>query len=83
MKLKTSMERTYPVKWVDESVGGRLILLMADARRLPAIAAEFDGLKWLERISKEQGDKRFDGYSRLAYIALAGEYVQIILEKEA
>lgn len=83
MKLKTSRNLTYPIRWVDATSGGRVILQLQDPRRLPEIAAEFDGLDWLARISKEQGNKRFEGYSRLVSIAIAGEYVQIILQKEA
>ncbi len=70
MQLKTSRGNEYDVAFVDgpSIVSGRVILEMADPRRLPEIAAEFDGLEHMERTDPNQGDKRWDGYTELAAI---------------
>lgn len=84
MKLKTSRNKEYEVKWAGGPTinNGAVFLEMEDERRLPEIAAEFDGLDWLERISEDQGDKRFEGFSRLVGINETKGGVTIELAKE-
>lgn len=87
MKLKTSLNKTYEVDWVDVATitSGNLLLQMMDKRPLHLIAAEFDGLKWLRRKSEEQGDKLFEGYSRLIRISRKDNdgSVMLVLSKGA
>lgn len=78
MLLKTSNGKQFTVDWVDTVSAGNLFLQMQDERRLPKIAADFDGLKWLERIDTNQGDKRFDGFDTLRHIQRAAPGVVII-----
>lgn len=85
MKLKTSKGNEYDVAFVDgpSIVSGRVILEMADPRRLPKIAAEFDGLTHLERTDANQGNKRWEGYTELAAITRQPSgSVLILLAKE-
>ena len=85
MKLKTSLNKTYDVDWVDVATvsSGNLLLQMADKRPLHLIAAEFDGLEWLRRESEEQGDKLFEGFNRLIRISRKDDKsVLLVLSKE-
>lgn len=68
MQLKTSRNNIYTVDWIDTVSTGGVFMQMMDARPLAEIAAEFDGLTWLERYDENQGDKRFDGYGELVMI---------------
>lgn len=82
MRLKTSAGYEYTALWADTAQSGMLHAQIADDRRIPAIALEFDGLDWLERISPEEGDKRFEGYGRLTRIFFAADgVIQIALER--
>ena len=78
MLLKTSNGNTYTVDWIDTAMSGDLYLQMQDERALSVIAAEFDGLDWLERKSENEGDKWFDGYSALRHIQRAEPGVVIV-----
>lgn len=85
MRLKTSKGNEYDVAFVDGPtiISGRVILEMADPRRLPEIAAEFDGIARLERTDENQGDKSWEGYTELAAITRQpGGSVLIQLAKE-
>ena len=84
MKIRTSKNKEYQAEYIDgpTRIGGAVMLRIMDERRLPEIAAEFDGLEWLERISEDQGNKRFDGFSRLAGINGKAGGVTIELAKE-
>lgn len=85
MTIKTSKGKTYDADWIDSPITNPdvLYLTMADGRRLPKIAAEFDGLTEIQRYSDTQGDKTFAGYTRLREISTdrTGK-VLIALEKE-
>lgn len=86
MKLTTSKGNEYSVDFIEGPTitDGLVVLQMHDDRRLPEIAAEFDGLKWLKRESEEQGDKEFTGYTTLQRIArLSGGEVVISLGRSA
>lgn len=84
MQLKTSNGNTYDIDWIDTVITGELIMQMQNTQRLPDIAAEFDGLDWLQRIDENQGDKRFEGFRRLIAIRFTGnDRVMLTLQKEA
>lgn len=84
MLLITSNDKTYPIHWADTASTGNLMLEMPETRALPVIAAEFDGLDWLQRIDENQGDKRFEGFRRLIAIQYTGnDRVMLTLQKEA
>lgn len=80
MKLTTSKGNEYNVHFVDIVFGreGEMMLRMDDARRLPVIAAEFDGLEWLKRESENQGNKEFEGYNELKSITRVGNGAVLI-----
>lgn len=84
MKLTTSKGLTYDVEWVDGPTitSGAVILHMQDDRRLPEIAAEFDGLESLKRESETQGNKEWTGFTALQRISRVDGAVQIALVKE-
>lgn len=83
MQLKTSKGNEYTVDWIDTVSVGGVFMQMVDARPLPEIAAEFDGLSWLERYDENQGDKRFEGYSVLSMIRRDAPDVVVLSMKEA
>lgn len=84
MKLTTSKNKTYNVEWIDVAAmsSGNVLLQMKDERRLPEIAAEFDGLEWMKRESDTQGDKTFEGFTKLIRISRMAGLVQLTLDKE-
>lgn len=84
MKLTTSKNKTYNVEWIDVAVmsSGHVLLQMKDERRLPEIAAEFDGLEWMKRESDTQGDKTFEGFTKLIRISRMAGLVQLTFDKE-
>ena len=84
MKLTTSKGNDYQVDWIDGPTftTGEVLLQMKDDRRLPEIAAEFDGLEWLKRESENQGNKSWEGYAVLQMITkLDDGNVRIVLSK--
>jgi hypothetical protein len=85
MEIKTSQNKTYPVKWIDTSIlnEAALALQMTDTRSLPEIAAEFDGLTEIVRKDENQGDKTFPGFSVLVGIKRIGNDVLIQMEATA
>lgn len=83
MLLRTSRGETLTAQWADTAMSGTLYMMLDDDRRLPEIAAEMDGLEWIERISPEEGDKTFAGYSLLVSIARTVQGVQISMTREA
>lgn len=82
MTITTNKNRTYPVQWIDTSIinANVLALQMTDSRRLPEIAAEFDGLTKISRKDENQGDKEFTGFSTLVGIKRIGADVLIQME---
>ena len=84
MEIQTSQNKTYQVKWIDTSIlnEAALAMQMTDTRRLPEIAAEFDGLTEISRTDENQGNKTFSGYSRLIGIKRIGDDVLIQMEAE-
>lgn len=82
MLLRTSRGETLTAQWADTAASGTLYMMLDDDRRLPEIAAEMDGLEWIERISPEEGDKTFAGYSLLQGITRTPSGVQVSLSRE-
>lgn len=72
MTIRTSKGHTHQVDWIDGptiTTGSVVLSLIGDARRLPDIAADFDGLTEIQRYSDTEGDKTFTGFTRLWSIA--------------
>ena len=69
--LSTSKGKTYEVMFADLAVvtSGNLMIKMHDNRRLPEIAAEFDGLEWLRNEREGHETKEFVAYSDLKEIS--------------
>lgn len=85
MKLITSAGKTYEVQWVGGPTltSSAVMIQMADDRRLPEIAAEFDGLEAMQRESETQGNKAWQGYTVLQRIARVSPGVVLLaLSKE-
>ena len=85
MKLTTSREKTFEVDWIDgpTSADGRVWLQIPDERRLPEIAADFDGLEWMEKETAHGGTVRYEGWSLLSMIKREAEGVaQLAFLKE-
>lgn len=64
MKVKTSKELEYEVRWAGESIGNqqRILIQLDEIRPLVQLVAEFDGIDWMETSGPEgQLDKRIDG----------------------
>lgn len=83
MKLITSKGRIYDIDWIDTISTGTLYMQMENAKRLPEIAEEFDGLEWLKREDENQGDKLFEGYSILTMIRRDAPGVVILTFEKA
>lgn len=82
MELKTSRDKIYPIVWADVASSGVLYIQVKDSRPLAQLAEDFDGLEWLERISEDQGDKRFDGYSVLTGVdRITPDVVNVTIRK--
>lgn len=82
MELKTSRDKVYSVIWADVASSGVLYMQVQDSRPIAQIAEDFDGLEWLERISEDQGDKRFDGYSVLTGVdRITPDVVNVTIRK--
>ena len=83
MKIVTSMGYEYAVDWIDTPVQNenRLLFQMQTDSPLSEIVAEFDGLEWIERHDEEQGDKHFEGYSRLAMVQIANGKATLMMER--
>lgn len=86
MRITTSKGGEYGVIYIDNPIQDRAMLMLAfsDPRRLPEIAAEFDGLAEVRRYDEQQGDKVFEGYTLLKEIRRlpTDDRVCITLERE-
>lgn len=67
MRIRTSAGATHEVRWIDTPIQDEtaLALRMDDTRKLSVVAAEFDGLTYIDRYDEQQGDKRYEGYATL------------------
>jgi len=83
MQIKTSAGKQYEVKWIDVPVQdeNRLLLQMQTDRPLVEIVTEFDGLAWIKRYDENQGDKRYEGFTRLVMARIENGAVMIVLER--
>lgn len=83
MLLTTSKGLTYDALWAGVAAAstGNLFAEIRDERRLPEIAAEFDGLEWLETDDGETHE-RHEGFGRLVGINRTSGGVQVTLSKE-
>lgn len=83
MKVVTSMGYEYVVEWIDTPITdkNRLLLHMKGERPLSEIVAEFDGLEWLERYDEAEGNKRFEGFTRLSMARIDNGNVTIAMER--
>lgn len=78
MEITTSAGKTYAVEYCDAR-GARCVLQISDMqRKLSRVAAEFEGLEWLETDS----GKRFDGYGELNTIQRIRGGIHIVLIRE-
>lgn len=79
MTITTSAGKTYTADYCYAG-SGRCVLQLPDCqRRLSRVAAEFEGLEWLET----DGGKRFEGYNALEALQRLRGGVHIVLVKEA
>lgn len=70
MTIQTSRGQTFDVRWCWAPVSdGTMMLCLQDERRLPEIAADFDGLEQIDRISAIEGDMTYEGYSEMTGIS--------------
>ena len=85
MKLITSTKREYEVDFAGgpSLMSGQVLVQMQDSRKLSEIVPEFDGLAWFERQSETEGNKRFEGYSRVMRAVQEGTRVTLSFAKEA
>lgn len=85
MKLRTSTKREYEVDFAGgpSLTSGQVLVQMQSEHRLSEIVPEFDGLAWFERLSETEGDKRFEGYSRVMRAVQDGTKVTLCFAKEA
>lgn len=83
MRIVTSKNEEYSVDWIDTPVqdGNRLLLQMRTDKTLAEIASAFDGLEWIERYDENQGDKRYEGYSRLTTARTQNGRVLLVMER--
>lgn len=67
MKLITSRNKTYDVIYVDgpTRLSGAVMIRVQDPRPILQIGAEFDGLESFQRVSENQGNKEWTGYTQL------------------
>lgn len=86
MQIKTSKGNEYEVIWAGKSLStpDQCIVQMQDDRRLPEIAAEFDGLETMEASGMPgQADQKLLGYTSLVNIARQGNgAVLIVIRRE-
>lgn len=82
MQIKTSTGNEYEVQWIDVPVQDekRLLLQMQTDRPLVEIVMEFNGLEWIERYDENQGDKRYEGFTRLVMARIENGEIMIVLE---
>lgn len=85
MKLKTSTGNEYDIDFAGgpSLTSGQVLVQLRDSRRLSDIVAEFDGLEWMEKLSENEGNKRFHGYSRVTRATQEGTKVLLSFAKEA
>lgn len=84
MRIVTSKGDEYCVNWIDVPVQdeNRLLMQMATDKTLVELVVAFDGLEWIERFDENQGDKRYEGFTRLVVMArIEHGKTMIVLER--
>jgi len=83
MRIVTSKGDEYSVDWIDVPVQdeNRLLMQMQTDKTLVEIVVTFDGLEWIERFDENQGDKRYEGFTRLVMAQTEKGKVMIVLER--
>lgn len=84
MTITTSRGQTFDVNWAWElRTKQQLQIELNDTRPIADIAADFDGLETISRKSDTEGDKLYEGYTKLTAVlqnTVSGT-VQLILER--
>lgn len=83
--ITTSKGKTYTVisAWAPSVIDGSCGIQLLDARRLPEIAAEFDGLTHIHFSDSQTGEYDFDGYTQLVSIRRKDDVCHLKLMQEA
>ncbi|MBR3927750.1 MAG: hypothetical protein IKJ65_01960 [Clostridia bacterium] len=79
--------KTHDVKWMWLlERKDQLIFQIVDERPISEIAADWEGADVIERISEEEGNKTYEGYTRIARIYRKDDIkrgcMEIVLTKE-
>ena len=84
MTITTSRGATYTAAWIATPVQNtqKLTALLLTDQTMAQVAEAFDGLEWVERNDDTLGNKRFDGYKKLVYLAKMEQGVQVSMAKE-
>jgi len=85
MTVKTSKGKTFEAAVAyGPTFDGSFLICLKDGRRLPEIAADFDGLERIETRDAGTGDAAFEGFSALRMIQrLEDGSVRIKLARES
>lgn len=73
MTITTSKQKTFDVNWAWAPVGedgDMMFELTRDERPVSQIAADFEGCEHIHRESELEGDKDFDGYTRVKSVVV-------------
>lgn len=83
MRIETSKGTQHIVEWIDSPIQNenKLYIHMVAEMTLVDAVTEFDGLEWVQRYDENQGDKRFEGYNRLALARIDGDKLTIMMVK--
>lgn len=70
MKVQTSRNKEYSAVYIDgpTRISGTLMMRLEETRPLLEIAADFENLEWIRRVSADQGNKEWTGYTRLVSV---------------
>lgn len=83
MKIRTE-RGTWETAWIDCPITRKdqVMMEITDERRIPSVAADFDGLHDIVREDDEQGNKTFSDYADLIHISRETDgSVMVILQK--
>lgn len=70
MKVQTSRNKEYDAIYIDgpTRISGTLMMRLEANRPILEVAAEFENLEWIRRESADQGNKEWNGYTRLVSV---------------
>ena len=71
MTVTTSRGKTFEIDWMWGPMmnTGEMMLQLEDTRPMAEIAADFDGVRTFHRESELEGDRDYEGYTRIVSIA--------------